>query len=78
MFNVWFFYILANIITLIIIVPYIDKNLSPLSRYSRMTMIHRIFTIRNKIFPFLNPRPEGMDSDSKALDELMSLYQSKT
>jgi acetyl esterase/lipase len=58
-----------------LIVPCIDKNISPLSRYARMTMSHRIFTIRNKIFPFVNPRPEGMDSDSKALDELMALYR---
>jgi acetyl esterase/lipase len=74
MLNVWLFYITANIVTLIIVVPYIDRSLSPLSRYARMTMAHAIFTSRNKFFPFISPRVEGMDSDSKALDELISLY----
>ncbi len=76
MFNIWLLYIVANIFSLIIVVPFIDHNLSPLSRYSRMTIAHRIFTIRNKFLPFINPRPDEMDADAdaKALDELISLY----
>jgi acetyl esterase/lipase len=74
MFNIWLFYLAVNMMLLIIVGPFIDRNFSPLSRYSRMKIVHGIFTLRNKFFPFINPRPEGMEADSKALDELISLY----
>jgi acetyl esterase/lipase len=65
---------MGNTLVLIFIIPFIDKNLSPLTRYSRMLLIHRINSARNAILPFLNPRPKGMDADSKALEEMISLY----
>ncbi|UJR14247.1 hypothetical protein I4U23_001238 [Adineta vaga] len=54
--------------------PMIDNNLSPLSRSSRIKLIHRLSTIRNLIAPFSNPRVAGMDADSKALEELLEIF----
>jgi len=74
MFSSWVFYLMVNILALLFLVPCIDKSLSPLSRFTRMTMAHRLFTLRNKYLPFMSPRPPGMESDSKGFEELISLY----
>lgn len=65
----------SSVFMLIFIVPSIDQNLSPFLRYSRMKLVHRIFTIRNEILPFLTPKLKGSDPESNALIELIRLYQ---
>ncbi|CAF2985782.1 unnamed protein product, partial [Rotaria sp. Silwood2] len=39
-----------------------------------MAVLHRILSVQNKLLPFLYPGSITMDTDSKALDELITLY----
>lgn len=65
---------LCTVCMLIFIAPDINKNVSPFLRSSRMALVYRLFTIRNEFFPSLSSRPKEMDSESKALSELITLY----
>jgi monoterpene epsilon-lactone hydrolase len=74
MFSVWLYVIVLHIIMFILFAPFIDVNFSPLGRYSRMTVYHRIFSARCAILSFLNIVPVEIDSHSKAFDEVIRLY----
>ncbi|CAF4827892.1 unnamed protein product, partial [Rotaria sp. Silwood2] len=39
-----------------------------------MAVLHRILSVQNKLLPFLYPGSITTDTDSKALDELITLY----
>ncbi|CAF2956228.1 unnamed protein product [Rotaria sp. Silwood2] len=75
MFDTWLFYIMANTIALLLFTPFVEKDLLTLTRHHRMAIFHRIFSSRNKLFQFLHLGSIKMDADSKALDELISLYR---
>ncbi|CAF1156116.1 unnamed protein product, partial [Rotaria sordida] len=62
------------IVVILVFKPYVDEDLLVLTRYHRMAIFHRMFSLRNKLLPFLHPGSITMDSDSKALYELISLY----
>ncbi|CAF0738935.1 unnamed protein product [Adineta ricciae] len=74
MFSPLYFSIAEIVLLLITTVPFIDVDLSPLSRSARLTIVHRMTVWRNLLAPFVNPRVEGMDPDSKALEEMMMLF----
>ncbi|CAF1193421.1 unnamed protein product [Rotaria sordida] len=62
------------IVVILVFKPYVDEDLLALTRYHRMAIFHRMFSLRNKLLPFLHPGSITMDADSKALYELISLY----
>ncbi|CAF1200660.1 unnamed protein product [Rotaria sordida] len=73
----WLLYIFATIIAILFFKPYVDEELLALTGYHRVAIFHRIYSLRNKLLPFLHPGSITMDPDSKALDELISLYHPK-
>ncbi|CAF1387970.1 unnamed protein product, partial [Rotaria sordida] len=73
----WLLYIFATIIAILFFKPYVDEDLLALTGYHRVAIFHRIYSLRNKLLPFLHPGSITMDPDSKALDELISLYHPK-
>ncbi|CAF1241851.1 unnamed protein product, partial [Rotaria sordida] len=73
-FSTWLFYIMGIIVVILVFKPYVDEDRLALTRYHRMAIFHRMFSLRNKVLPFLHPGAITMDPDSKALYELISLY----
>ena len=74
MINLWFLLFFSNILAWLTIVPFVDKNLSPFDRFSRMKCVHRIFSAREKIFSFLHLKSSKVNADVVALNEIISLY----
>lgn len=65
---------MATVITLIIVKPFIDVERSVLSQHPQMLVMHRVLSIRNTFLPFLNQQLLIRDADSKAFNEIISLY----
>ncbi|CAF0898283.1 unnamed protein product [Rotaria sordida] len=74
MLSSWILFAMANIITLLFFIPFIDEDLLALTRNHRMVIFHRVLSLRHKLLPFLYPESVKMDADSIALHELISLY----
>ncbi|CAF4965252.1 unnamed protein product, partial [Rotaria sp. Silwood1] len=68
------FHIIGISVTLLLFKPFINEDLSTLTKQQRIAIFHRIFSLRNKLLPFLHPESITTDADSTALAEVISLY----
>lgn len=74
MLNLCFFLITSNVIAWFTVVPLINKDLSLLDRSSRLTIVHQIFSFRNRLGLCFTCSLKSLSSESKALNEIISLF----
>ena len=68
---------MSNLTAWLTIVPFINKNYSLLDRSSRMTIVHHIFTYRNRLSCLFDHSSDRVCPDSVGLDDMISLYYPK-
>lgn len=77
MFNAWFFYLVAQILTFFIVKPFVGRDMRESIKNSRLSTMYHVFYMRHKYLSFLNNEFVSIDADSTALNELISLYEPK-
>ncbi|CAF5110332.1 unnamed protein product, partial [Rotaria sp. Silwood1] len=70
----WILYVAGIVGALLFIKPFVDEDISTLTKYHRMAILHRMLSLRNKLLPSVHPVSITADADSKALVEVIALY----